>query len=71
MYDIIYQFIYTHLFNSTALASTSTQVLGLSMSMNEWLAHTTTIICIGLIVAFLVLFVRWIFRLVSGLFLLR
>lgn len=71
MYDIFYDFISTYLFNSTDLSSASTQVLGMSMSMNEWLSHTTTIVCIGLIVMFLVLLVRWLFRLVSGLFMLK
>jgi len=71
MYQLIYDFLATHLFNGSALSSTTHQVLGVSMSMNEWLCHTTTIICICLIIAFLILFVRWMFRLVSGLFLLR
>ena len=71
MYDLIYDYLLTHLFNSTDLEGATKEVMGLTLNMNEWLAHTTTIICIGLIVLCAIFFIKWLFRLVGGLFLLR
>lgn len=70
MYDLIYNFILDNLFNSTSLECEST-ILGQVMTMNEWLSHSATIICICLIIAFLILFIKWIFKVVSGLLLLK
>lgn len=44
-------------------------VLGISFS--DWLSTTATIITLCLLVAFLFLVVRWLFKLVSGLITLR
>lgn len=71
MYDLIFNFIKDNLFNSTDLALLSTEVGSNSMTYVDWLSHSATIVCICLIIAILCLFVRWIFRLVGGLFLLR
>ena len=71
MYQLIYDFISTHLFNGTALDNMTSEVLGQTISLNEWLCHLMSVTSIVLIFIFLVLFIKWIFRVVSGLFLLR
>lgn len=71
MYTIIYQFILDNIFNGSALNDYTQTINGVSTNMNVWLAHTTTIIIMCLIVTILVLLVRWFFRIVSSGFLLR
>lgn len=71
MYDLIYNYILTNLFNSTHLSVTSMDINGLTMNMNEWLSHTATIICIVVLICVLVSFVKWIFGLFANLFRLR
>lgn len=70
MYQLIYQFILEHLFNGS-LSSYSTEIFGVSTNMNIWLSHSLTIISMILIFVFLVIFMKWLFRLASGLFLLK
>ena len=71
MYDIIYQYIYTYLFSGGGLDNYSTELLGVTTTMSEWCSHTLSIIAIVLIYIFLVIFLKWLFKLVSGLFLLK
>lgn len=71
MYQIIYDFIYTYLFATSDLDNYSDTILGVSTNMAEWLSHSLTIISIVLIFVFLIIFIKWLFKLVSGLFMLR
>lgn len=71
MYSIIYDFIYTYLLSGGDLDNYSMQLLGVTTTMSQWLSHCLSIISIVLIFVFLVIFLKWIFKLVSGLFLLR
>lgn len=71
MYTLIYQFIHDYLFNDSNLASYSKTILGVNTDMTVWLSHSLTIISMVLIFTFLVIFIKWIFKLVSGLFLLK
>ena len=70
MYDIIYQYLMDYIFNGSTL-SMSTTIYGQTLSMNEWLAHSTTIICMCLIVFFGIWIIKWVFKLVGGLFILH
>ena len=71
MYDILYDFIINNIFNSTALSSYTSEIMGVSTNMNVWLSHTLTIILMCLFVFALYLFGKFLFKVVSGLFLLR
>lgn len=71
MYHIIYDFIYTYLFSGGELDNYSTQLLGVTTTMSEWCSHTLSIIAVVLIYVFLVIFLKWLFKLVGGLFLLK
>lgn len=71
MYTLIYQFIHDYLFNDVALESYSKTILGVNTDLSVWLSHSLTIISMVLIFTFLVIFIKWIFKLVSGLFLLK
>lgn len=71
MYDIIYDFIYGYIFNSQYLANLNYTWFGSSLNLNQILTHFTCVFLMGLFIFLLVLLLRWIFRLVSGLFLLR
>lgn len=70
MYTLIYDFLLEHFFNGT-LNQYSTEIMGITTNMNIWLAHTFTIIVMALIFVVLVIFTKWLFKLCSGLFLLK
>lgn len=71
MYTLIYQFIHDYLFDDLGLQGYSQQIMGVNTDMSVWLSHSLTIISMVLIFVFLVIFIKWIFKLVSGLFMLR
>jgi len=71
MYDLIYGYIHDYLFASVGLGQYSMEIMGVSTDLTEWLSHTCTIISMALIFIFLVIFLKWLFKLVSGLFLLK
>ena len=71
MYDLVYQFILTQIFNSTTLSSYSSTILGVSTNMNVWLSHTFTILFFTVLLVCVWVFLKWLFRVVSGLFLLK
>lgn len=71
MYTLIYQFIHDYLFNDSNLENYTDEIMGVSTDMSVWLSHCLTIISMILIFVFLVIFIKWIFKLVSGLFLLK
>lgn len=71
IYTLIYGYIYQYLFNDSNLQSYEDTILGVNTNMAQWLSHSLTIIAMVLIFVFLVIFIKWIFKLVSGLFLLR
>lgn len=71
IYTLIYGYIYQYLFNDSNLQAYEDTILGVNTNMAQWLSHSLTIIAMVLIFVFLVIFIKWIFKLVSGLFLLR
>lgn len=71
MYDLVYQFILDNIFNSTTLNAYSSTILGVNTNLNVWLSHTATIIFMSVLLVLAYVFLRWLFRVVSGLFLLR
>ena len=71
MYDLVYQFILTQIFNSTTLNAYSSTIMGVSTNLNVWLSHTATIIFFGVLLVCVWIFLKWLFRVVSGLFLLK
>lgn len=71
MYDIIYQFIYGSIFNSTSLNSFEFTIGTQTIDLNVWLSHTFTIISMIILLVCAFVFLRWLFRVVSGLFLLK
>jgi hypothetical protein len=68
MYDIIYEFIHNHLINTTSLNGFTDNVLGSSITLDVWLAHTLSITTIVLCFILAISVCRWFFRLGAGLF---
>lgn len=66
LYTIVYDF-YSSLFVNNELGAMTTTIGGQSLTFNNWIAHTLTIITFitGLVLLFFVL--RWIFRQFAGL----
>ena len=64
LYDTIYDFFLDNIFTNVQIGGISTT---LGLSYNEWFSHTCTIVLMVLGVVFLVLVVRWIFKLFAGL----
>lgn len=71
LYDLIYNFFETNIFTSQnqtindvvfSIGGNSTP-----LTMLNWLNHTMTIITLLLLVFFLYIFVKWIFKLFAGL----
>lgn len=71
MYTLIYQYIYDYLFNDTNLQSFNAEILGQNTNMAQWLSHSLTIVSMILLFVFGILILKWVFRLVGGLFLLK
>lgn len=71
MYDIIYSYLSEHIFNSEALEAYSTSIMGVNTNLNVWLTHTACIALMVVAVVLACLLVRWVWRSVSGAFLLR
>lgn len=80
LYDLIYDFIVTYLFPTDTPTGSQDWALsdfevtlqnGMSISMQQWICHTITIIAMCLIVVFAIWLVRWVFKAVSSAFLLR
>ena len=71
IYTLIYGYIYDYLFNDSGLRSYHSTILSIDTNMAQWLSHSLTIVAMVLIFVFLVIFIKWVFKLVSGLFLLK
>ena len=71
LYQIVYEFILNNIFNYSGLASYESTIMGVSTNLNVWLSHTATIIFFAVLLVFCFIFLRWLFRIVSGLFLLK
>lgn len=67
LYETIYDFFYDNVFGSTYITSYESTIMGVSTDFASWLSHTCTIILLGLGVLWLILVVRWIFRVFAGL----
>lgn len=81
VWDYIRDFFVLHIFGGTLSDNTLVSVSGgsitfdignnQSMLMGDWLSTTATIITLALLVAFLFLCVRYLFKVVAGLITLR
>ena len=68
IYDIIYDFLIDNVFASTTLDNYELSIMGVTTNMNQWLAHTVSIVAIILMVVWLVIVLKWIFRVFSSVF---
>lgn len=66
LYDTIYDF-FLGVFDSDYISDYSTSIMGVNTSLASWLSHTATIALLILGIIWLILVVRWIFRVCSGL----
>lgn len=66
LYDSVYDFFYG-IFNSTTMSGYSSVIMGVDTSLAVWLSHTATITCMILFIVWMILVIRWIFRVFSGL----
>lgn len=71
IYDIIYDFLINNIFNSTYLANYETSIMGVTTDLNVWLAHSVTIVIMLFFVFCLYLFTKFLFNVVSKIFMLR
>ena len=62
IYDIIYDYLIDNIFASTTLDAYELTIMGVNTTMNQWLAHTVSIIAIILMVVWLIVVLRWIFH---------
>lgn len=67
LYRLLYDFYYS-IFNDDDLASIST---GYNMPFDNWLAHTCTIATLITLIVVAFFFLRWLFKVISGLILLK
>lgn len=74
LWTIIYDFISTHIFPvgaklgaNVTTSDTSLSVAGATLTLQEWLCSTLTIIVLCAMCFFLFLVTRWLFRLFAGL----
>ena len=70
LYTILYNF-YSGLFNGTELDSVTFNVGNSNMTMNSWISHTLTILTLVTFVVVLFFFLKWLFKVISGLILLK
>lgn len=68
LYNTIENFIETYLYGNDKLQNTEYTIMGVTYTMSEWLAHTTTIVLISLIVFVLVMFIKWLFKQIGNTF---
>lgn len=76
LFDYIFQWFSNYVFNTNGfaddiLADVTFPIGGTNMTLSSWLSATATIITLCFLVAFLFLCVRWLFKVVAGLFTLR
>lgn len=67
LFDIIYDYFYS-LFNSQNINAYSIEIMGVATTLPKWLATSTTFIIMAMLIVFMVLVVRWCFRITAGLF---
>ena len=68
LYNTIENFIETYLYGNDKLKETEYTIMGTTYNMAEWLAHTTTIVLISLIIFVLVIFIKWLFKQIGNTF---
>lgn len=66
LYTTIYDFFYG-VFDTSDTNELSMTIMGQEMNLTSWLAHTVTIVLLLLGVLWLILVIRWMFRVFSGL----
>ena len=67
LYETIYDFFYNEVFNTSYLSGYHMTILSVDTTIAEYLSHSVTIVLLGLGVFWLILVVRWIFRVCAGL----
>lgn len=67
LYTLLFDW-YFGLFNNTGLSAVTTTT---GLTMTQWLAHTLTILTLVTFVVILFFFLKWLFKVVSGLILLK
>ena len=65
MYQLIYDFLLANLFNGGL--QSEFEIGGATLTMDEWLAHTCTMVSMVLMFAFFVVAIVWVFKMVAGL----
>lgn len=65
MYTLIYDFLLANLFNGGLQATF--EIGGATLTLDEWLAHTCTIVAMGLMFAFFIVAIVFVFKFVGGL----
>lgn len=68
LYDICYDWFYNTLLAGNSLTSFSSTILGQSIDLKTWLAHTGSITIMVLISIFLIMATIWLFKFIGGLF---
>ena len=66
LYDTIYDFFYG-IFNSSKISNYSLEIMSQNTSLASWLSHTATIVLLVLGILWLILVIRWVFRVFAGL----
>ena len=67
LYETIYDFFYDEVFNTSYLSGYHMTIMSVDTTIAEYLSHSVTILLLGLGVFWLILVVRWIFRVCAGL----
>lgn len=67
LYETIYDFFYNEVFNTSYLSGYHMTIMSVDTTIAEYLSHSVTIVLLGLGVFWLILVVRWIFRVCAGL----
>lgn len=73
LYDIIFQWFSANIWSNNDLENNFllNDFMDSSITMADWLSHTSTIIVLILLVVCCGLFIRWIFKVISGAILLK
>jgi len=66
LYDTIYEF-FLSVFDSDYIENYSSTIMGVNTTLAQWLSHSATIVLLVLGIVWLILVIRWIFKVCSGL----
>lgn len=71
MYDLIFNYLNSYIYNNDYLEDTSFDMFGNSLTLQHWLSHSTCIVLSVIFFIVIILFIRYLFRLFGGLLLNR